>query len=344
MTAQFQKLLMDKKLTLLELAGTLKNISQACEIMGYSRQQYYNIKERYAQEGAEGLRPKPRTYSRHPSCADESSEQIVLNFILSNPAYSYVRVSDSLFTEQGIQIPVGMVRGIFNRHKLRTFKNRLEYLQREHQKRGFVLNEDQLALLSRISEQTEYQHVEAPYAGYLLSQDTFSIGYLKGVGKLYMQTVVDCANSLAFGQLYTTKDGLTAAHVLQNRVLPFYRHMGVTIHHILTDNGGEYCGLDDHPYELLLSIFGISHRTTKIKSPHTNGFVERFHKTVLSEFFQRAFRTKFYTSIQELQNDLDQFMVRYNFYRPHRGYRLNGMTPAMGFITNNRPKALSILN
>ena len=96
---------------------------------------------------------------------------------------------------------------------------------------------------------------------------------------------------------------------------------------ILTDNGREFCGTDNHPFELYLALNDIEHRRTKVKSPKTNGFIERFNKTVLDEFFRIAFRENFYESVEALQGDLDQWLVHYNTERPHRGYRNRGKRP-----------------
>lgn len=344
MTEQVQKLLMNKKLTLIELAEELKNITRACKVMNYSRQQYYNIKEQYLKNGPEGLKPKKRDNWKHSAQADQDTENLVLTHILENPSYSYTRISDTLLTEKGYSVSEGKVRGIFNRHGLRNFKDRLKYLEKEHQKHGFKLSDEQKELLSRIPDQIDYKHLYAPHAGYLLCQDTFYVGYLKGVGKIYMQSVIDCSNSLAFAKLYTGKDALPATHILQDRVLPFYYRLNLRIHNLLTDNGTEYCGLDDHPYEMMLWLFGINHRRTRIKSPHTNGFVERFHQTVLKEFFQIKFRQKFYLSVEDLQKDLDEFLFKYNCRRAHRGYRNNGSTPIQTFMKNMLPLALPNLN
>lgn len=150
---------------------------------------------------------------------------------------------------------------------------------------------------------------------------------LKGVGKVYLHTVVDTYGSFAFGFLHTSKQPEAAVAVLHNDVLPFYQDRELPIAKILTDNGKEFCGTDDaHPYALYLSFNDIKHKRTKHKRtkvarPQTNGFVERFHRTVLDEFFRQAFRTKLYLSVADLQADLDAWLVSYNEERPHQGYR-----------------------
>ena len=172
------------------------------------------------------------------------------------------------------------------------------------------------------------RHVESDHPGQWLCQDTFYVGRLKGVGRVYLQVVVDTFSSLAFGKLYTSKRPETAADLLYDRVLPFYEAHELKVHAILTDNGTEFKGRPMiHLYEILLDLYDIEHRTTKVATPRTNGFVERFNRTVLDEFFRTAFREKLYLSLEELQNDLDQWLVHYNSVRPHRGYRNLPPTP-----------------
>ncbi len=159
------------------------------------------------------------------------------------------------------------------------------------------------------------------------------MGTIKGVGRIYMQSVIDTNCSLAFGKLYLSKLPMTAVDVLNDRVLPFYEEHGVDLEHLLTDNGREYCGRPlHHPFELFLTISHIEHRRTQVGSPQTNGFCERFHRTVKEEFFSVAFRKTLYTSIDQLQADLDAYLDFYNCERAHRGYRTQGRTPYQAFL------------
>ncbi len=193
----------------------------------------------------------------------------------------------------------------------------------------FVLSEEQIALLERHSTDFRCRHVEASRPGELLNQDTFYRGTLKGVGKVYVQVVVDVFCSLAFAKVYTSKMPVTACDLLFDRALPFYEELGVPIGAILTDNGREFCGKpEQHPYELLLAMEGIEHRTTKVRSPRTNGFVEWMNRTLLDECFRVAGPTTSYLEPEEIQRDLDRFLAYYNLDRSHQGYRLRGRTPA----------------
>src|SRR5262249_37979420 len=196
------------------------------------------------------------------------------------------------------------------------------------------------------------QHIEAPHPGFLLCQDTYFVGTIKGVGKIYLQSVIDANCSLGFGKLYLSKVPMTAVDVLHDRVVPFYEEHGVAIEHLLTDNGRETCGKPlSHPYELYLTIQQIEHRRTQIGSPETNGFCERFHRTVKEEFFSVAFRRTLYESVDQLQRDLDPYLEFYNRERAHQGYRTRGRTPYQTFLdgvtamrseTEANPEAASV--
>jgi len=161
--------------------------------------------------------------------------------------------------------------------------------------------------------------VESPAPGELLSADTFFVGNLKGVGKAYLHGVVNTHGSYAFGFLHVSKQPEVAVAVLHNDVLPFYRNFDLPVKAILTDNGREFCGAENHSYELYLDLNGIEHRRAKVRTPKTNGFVERFNGTVLDEFFRVKMRETFYASVEALQADLDAWLVHYNTERPHLG-------------------------
>ncbi|STY63798.1 Integrase core domain [Mannheimia haemolytica] len=90
------------------------------------------------------------------------------------------------------------------------------------------------------------------------------------------------------------KTAISAADMLNDKVLPYFESQGLPMLRILTDRGSEYCGkVENHDYELYLAINDIEHTKTKVKHPQTNGICERFHKTILQEFYQVAFRRKF---------------------------------------------------
>ena len=174
---------------------------------------------------------------------------------------------------------------------------------------------------------------ETECPGYCGAQDTFYVGTLKGVGRVYQQTFIDTYAKIGFAKLYDRKTPITAADLLNDRVLPFYEENGVALQRILTDRGTEYCGNPErHEYELYLAVENIDHTRTKAKSPQTNGIVERYHKTMLNEFYRIAFRKRIYATIGELQQDLDHWMAEYNEERTHQGRYCFGKTPMQTFL------------
>jgi transposase InsO family protein len=207
-------------------------------------------------------------------------------------------------------------------------------LEKANAEKAIEITSEQAAFLEKLNPCFRERHVESAAPGELLSADTFFVGSLKGVGKVYLHAVVDTYGSYAFGFLHVSKQAAVA--VLHNDVLPFYRNLDLPVGAILTDNGREFCGTERHPYELYLELNSIEHRRTRVRSPKTNGFVERFNGTVLDEFFRVKMRETFYDSVEALQADLDAWLVHYNTERPHLGYRNVGRRPIetiMSFVS-----------
>lgn len=322
-----------RKLSLLELATELGNVSKACKIMGYSRQQFYEIRRNFQTHGSEGLLDRlPGPRGPHPNRVDEHVETAILDYSLKNPTHGPVRVAQDLVL-QGIQVSAGGVRGVWSRHNLLTRHERLLRLERSVRGQSLELSEAQIRLLERFSPEFRDRHIEAEHTGALVAVDTFLVGSLKGVGRVYLQSVIDCHSRYAWGRLYTSKLPVTAVHVLNEDVLPFFEENSARIETILSDNGREFCGRPDrHPYELFLQLEGIEHRTTKVRRPQSNGFVERLHRTLLDEHFRIQGRQKWYESVEEMQTDLDGYLRHYNHERPHQGRGMNGRTPFTAFL------------
>ena len=157
------------------------------------------------------------------------------------------------------------------------------------------------ALEKARSQKQAYGEFESECPGYCGAHDTFYVGTLKGVGRIYQQTFIDTYSKVAFAKLYDRKTPITAADLLNDRVVPFFDEHEIPVNHVLTDRGTEYCGRHDrHEYELYLAVEDIDHTKTKTKSPQTNGICERFHRTILDEFYKISFRKKLYRSIEEL--------------------------------------------
>ena len=181
-----------RKLSLLELASELSNVSKACKLMGYSRQQFYEIRRNFQTYGAEGLIDRlPGARGPHPNRVAPEIETAILAHALEHPCHGATRVEQELRLK-GIEVSAGGVRGVWLRHGLATKHERLLRLEKETAERQIELKEEQIRLLERFSPEFRERHIEAPHTGALVAVDTFFVGALKGVGKVYLQTAIDC--------------------------------------------------------------------------------------------------------------------------------------------------------
>lgn len=325
------------KVGLLNLAQELGNISKACKLMGFSRETFYRYQRAVEDGGVDALLEKSRKKPNPKNRVDEAIEKAVIDFAIEYPAYGQLRASNELRKREVFVSPSG-VRSIWLRHNLASKKQRLAALEQKSAEEGLVLTEAQVAALEqKKDDDLACGEIETAHPGYLGSQDTFYVGTLKGVGRVYQQTFVDTYSKVASCKLYTNKTPITSADLLNDRVLPFFEEHGMSIIRMLTDRGTEFCGkVEQHDYELYLAVKDIEHTKTKAYSPQTNGICERFHKTILEEFYQVAFRKKIYNALDELQKDLDDWLVHYNNERTHQGKMCCGRTPMETFLDGKR--------
>jgi transposase InsO family protein len=315
-----------QRLSVLQLAEALGSVSAACRRAGMDRTSFYEWKRRFQIEGLAGLKDLPPIHKTHPHTTPPAVVERVLILSADNPAWGCVRLADQLGLE-GIQISSPTVQNILIKNGVGTKYERLLRLEERLASEPIELTPEQIRLIEKANPCFRERHVESSRPGELLAQDTFYVGSFKGIGKVYMQAVVDTFGSFAFATLHTSKRPETAALLLHNEVLPFYRERQITVDAVLTDNGREFCGTDSHPFELYLALNDIEHRKTRVRRPQTNGFVERFNRTVLDEFFRTSLRETAWSELDQLQGQLDAWLQHYNHERPHRGYRNMGRRP-----------------
>jgi len=326
--------LAQSRLSVLELAKELGNVAEACRQRGLDRTSFYEWKRRFQTQGFEGLKDRPPIHKSHPQTTPEPVVERIKDLALSHPAYGCNR-HEAMLALEGIRVSAITIQKILNDNGLGTKVERWLALEARNAEQVIEIRAEQAAFIEKLNPCFRERHVESKAPGELLSADTFFVGSLKGIGRVYLHAVVDTYGSYAFGFLHVSKQPQAAVAVLHNDVLPFYRTLDLAVGAVLTDNGREFCGTDSHPYELYLDLNGIEHRRTKFRTPRTNGFVERFNGTVLDEFFRAKLRETFYDSVEALQADLDAWLVHYNTERPHLGYRNMGRRPVdtvMSFV------------
>src|SRR5512143_1015068 len=251
------------KVGVLELAKQLGSVSHACRIMGFSRDSFYRFKELYEKGGEAALIEMSRRVPNPKNRVAEAIERRIMETTLQQPAWGHTRIANEL-SKEGLRVSPTGVRGVLVRHDLNTMAKRLKALEARVAQDGLILTESQLAALEKAKAEKEaHGEFDSACPGYCGAQDTFYVGTLKGVGRVYQQTFVDTYAEVGFTKLYDVKTAITAADLLNDRVLPFYEEHGIPLCRVLTDRGSEYCGNPErHEYELYLAI-------ENTKSPQT---------------------------------------------------------------------------
>jgi len=322
----YENKLVGERLTLLELAETLGNVTEACRRKNISRSRFYNYKRRFQANGLEGLKNLPPVHASHPLTTPQAVVERSVEVSREHPAWGCSRISNYLALI-GFSVSGPTIQKILTRHGIGMRKKRWLKLEERAQGADTGLTCEQIAWLERQNPCFRERYNESSRPGELLCQGSFYVGCLQNGDPVRVQAVVDTYGSYAFGRLFIRKARDHAVLLLNNKVLPFYKERGLEISAILTGNNREYCGKGSHPYELYLNLAKIEHVTPSGTGSPTNGFADRFRWIVLSEFVPKTFRQKLYATVEALQAAFDRWLVYYNTKRSHLGYRNMGRRP-----------------
>jgi transposase InsO family protein len=300
-------------------------VTALCEQFGRSRTWFYKWYGRYKVYGETGLRNIERDPPAMPNTTPLDVEMKILDYSEQEPSRGPVHIADTL-TQNGTPVTSSAVYNVLRRHGLNTRKLRLEHLRI---KNGVVAK---LSDLDRDRDRSKHRSLKTRHPGHIVGMDVFYVGTIKGVGRVYQFTAIDTYSSYAWAKLYTDKMALSSCDFLMHVV---HNRQEVSIKSVLTDNGTEFTthhASKDHSFERLLTELKIQHRLTKVRHPWTNGACERLNRTILEEFYQVAFRSKLYRSVDELNDDLARFIEYYNCQRTHHGKRTKGKVPAWLYL------------
>lgn len=304
--------------------------TRVCREAGISRTLFYRWKQRYLRYGDAGLRPRPARPRRWGRQSSPALEHAVLAYALHSPTHGPHRIADQLRQRRygGWRLSATGAYKILRRHGLRTRWERLARLEGEALVATGLLTER----TRRLALGQQGRHIEAERPGDLVCLDSFYIGKLKGVGRLWQLTACDAAASYGIAQVIRgTPRPALAAQFLAERVLPVYRRAGHRVRAVLTDRGIEWRGV----FADACRTAGLEHRRTQPRHAWTNGFVERLQGTILTECWRVVFRQTYFTQVPQLERALQRYLRFYNEERTHRGYRLQGRTP--GAVFAGRP-------
>ena len=301
-------------------------VTQLCREAGISRSRFYELRARYRQYGEAGLRPKPRPAERPERRLAEPLRDAIVAYAVEHPTHGARTIALVLATPRygGWRVSHGGVANVLRRAGLGRRLARLAAAESLAASEGGPLTERVLRQVRSI-ERARTVHIGSDTPGEELFLDTFYVGHLKGVGKVWQLSAVDGASSFAIARVIAgDKTAAVMARFLVEDVLPALGAAGLRPVTATTDNGPEFGKV----FGAACREAGVRHHRIPPRSPNLNAFVERFQGTVLHLHYRVAFRYRYYTSAVTIDADLQAFLRFYNFERPHRGYRTRGRTPA----------------
>lgn len=316
-------------------AGRFATVTALCEHYQVSRTWFYRWLKRWDAAGPAGMRSRKPGPQTSPQALGAAARQALLDYVEAHPAHGAHRIAAHV----GVEVSAMTVQRYLQQWDLGTRQQRMHY----HRCRsGAILTEAELSAWAQDRAASQHRHIAVDTPGELVGLDVFYLGTLKGIGRIYQFTAIDCYSGYGWAALYDAKTAANAVAFLEEHVLPtFAGHRA--LQRVLHDNGKEFTThweTDNHRFTRTLQAYGITQTTTQVRHPWTNGHVERFQQTLLHECYQRTLQETIYPSIAALQRDVDRYLQVYNWSRAHQGARQAGDVPAALFYGGAFPTAL----
>lgn len=299
-------------------------VTKACKTFNVSRTTFYKIKEHFIKTGS--LAPKVRRKPRMPNEISLSKKKLLLKLVQEHPTWGTPRYAHA-FKERGIAISDVALWYRLKRFGLNTRYKRLLYLEQLKSKNQPLTERT----LRQIKTQC-YAIKEGLWPGHIVALDTFYVGHIKSIGRIYQITGIDICSRFGWAKLYISKEQDSSIDFVEDALIPKFFHNGVELESILTDNGTEFTG---SKFEQMLADYDIQHHRIPKGKPVCNGYCERFQRTIHEELYQYIFRTQLLSSLDELQSRLNKYLTYYNFERVHFGLDKKGAIPIEAFKAKN---------
>ena len=315
----------DRRVRLIEYAAECGDVTHACRVFGVSRTTYYRWLATASEYGLSALLPKGRRKPHQPNAMSPEEVSVILAEAVARPTLGPRSLLRHL-TDRGVHRSASGVAKVLRRHNLGTARQRVAALA---------------SLTAADTGQVTDAAAEGPYGfclyatapGQVVSLDTFYVGRLKGVGAVWQVTAVDVATRHAVVQLVVGDKKAPVAAAFLTHLKRALRRVGITMTGVLTDNGPEFVGRAFHDQA---ASMGLKHHRIPPRSPNHNSVCERFHGTVLREFYRPHFHRGRVDDLRLLDKSLQMWLADYNNHRPNHGNYMRGRTPRQVRLDLNR--------
>ncbi|HEX2184341.1 MAG TPA: DDE-type integrase/transposase/recombinase [Chloroflexota bacterium] len=318
-----------RRVRVLEHADQTGNVAETCRVFGISRKSFYQWRNLARDYGLEALMPKARRVPQLPNATPTHVVAEVLTLAVAEPTVGCRQLADRL-GERGYAISKTTTQKILVDHGLGRRAQRVA--------RAAAIVAATTGLLTEAAgEHGAYGFCHwAARPGDLVALDSFYIGNLKGVGKVYQLTAVDTATRWAVMVLVLGPP--TAAQTVRfvDQVLRCFRRLGFPLRAVLTDNGPEWVA---RGFASAVAAKGLQHHRIPPRSPNHNAVCERFQGTALQECWRPAFHRRRFTSVGQLQAEANAWLIHYNTRRRNHSDFMRGRTPLEVMTIHRKAKA-----